>query len=122
MKIEIKNSSVHGRGVFCTDDISNGEIIETCRVIALSERDTKVIDDTILYDYYFSWKENGSAICLGNGILYNHSVEPNAKYVKDLENGKIIFVAVRNIKRGEEIFVNYNGTQSKDKVWFETRV
>lgn len=117
---EIRNSDIHGVGVFCIEDILNGEIIESCQLIILNEKDTKAIDDTFLYNYYFSWENNGSAICLGNGSLYNHSIAPNAKYIKDLDNNKIVFIAIKDIKKDEEILVNYNGKPEIDKkVWFE---
>ena len=119
MKIGIKDSDIHNRGVFCVENISKDEIIEVCQIINLNDIDTKIIDNTFLYNYYFSWKDNGSAICLGNGSLYNHSIKPNAKYIKDLENNKIIFIAITDIKSNTEILVNYNGSNSTDKVWFE---
>ena len=122
MKTEIRNSDIHDIGVFCIDDILKDEVIETCRLIVLDEKDTNTIDDTFLYNYYFSWENNGSVICLGNGSLYNHSIAPNSKYIKDLGNRKIIFIAIRDIKKDEEIFVNYNGIPECDKkVWFELK-
>lgn len=120
MKTEVRNSDIHGIGVFCVNDISKDEIIETCQLIILNEKDTKIIDDTFLYNYYFSWENNASAICLGDGSLYNHSIKPNSNYIKDFSNGVIRFVALKDIKSGEEILVNYNGTPDCDKkVWFE---
>ena len=120
MNIEIRNSDIHGIGVFCVQDILKDDIIEICPLIILDEKDTKIIDDTFLYNYYFSWENNGSAICLGNGSLYNHSIEPNAKYIKEFDDNKIVFVTIKDIKKGEEILVNYNGTPDCDKkVWFE---
>ena len=65
-------------------------------------------------------KENGSAISLGYGSIYNHSYEPNAKYEKDFLNNMLIFRAIKIINKGEEIVVNYNGDpNNKEKVWFE---
>ena len=120
MKIETRNSNIHGVGVFCIDNILKDEIIEICQLIILNEKDTQIIDNTFLYNYYFSWEKNGSAICLGSGSLYNHSTKPNAKYIKEFNNNKIIFTAIKDIKKGEEVLVNYNGNpDSNKKVWFE---
>lgn len=100
--------------------MSKNETIEICPIIKLSEKDTQVIDTTHLYNYYFSWAENGSAICLGYGSLYNHSYTPNATYEKDFLEGKIIFRAITAIQQGEEILVNYNGNpENQNKVWFD---
>jgi SET domain-containing protein len=120
MKIETGNSNIHGAGVFCVDNILKDEIIEICQLIILNEKDTQIIDNTFLYNYYFSWEKNGSAICLGSGSLYNHSIEPNAKYIKEFDDNKITFIAIKDIKKGEEVLVNYNGNpNSNKKVWFE---
>lgn len=122
MKIKNKKSNIHGMGVFATDDILKDEVIEVCQIIFLNEKDTKIIDSTLLYNYYFSWKENGCSISLGNGSLYNHSYSPNAMYKKDFDNNIIIFTAIDTIKKNKEITVNYNGNpKNKEKVWFEKK-
>lgn len=120
MKTAVNASKIHGKGVFASEDISRGKIIEVCDVILLDERDTRIIDKTSLYDYYFGWKNGGGAIALGNGSLYNHSYKPNAKYQKDLSKNKLVFVSIRQIRKGEEITVNYNGDPwIKERVWFD---
>ncbi|MBU1445712.1 SET domain-containing protein-lysine N-methyltransferase [Patescibacteria group bacterium] len=120
MDIEFKKSKLHGNGVFAITNIQANEIIEICPIIILNENDTKQIDKTNLYNYYFSWTKNGSAISLGYGSIYNHSYEPNAKYEKDFSNKRLIFRSIEEIKKGEEIFVNYNGDpNNKEKVWFD---
>jgi len=119
-KIKVKKSKLHGRGVFATKDIQKGEIIEICHALVLSKSDTKKIDDTDLYNYYFSWKGGQSALALGHGSLYNHSYTPNAKYIKHASSKIISFVALQTIKSTQEITINYNGNPlSKEKVWFE---
>jgi len=120
MKIEVKKSELHGNGVFAITNIQKDEIIESCPIIILNEKDTKEIDKTHLYNYYFSWEDNISAISLGYGSIYNHSYEPNAKYEKDSLNKRIIFKSINKIKKGEEITVNYNGDpENRNKVWFD---
>lgn len=121
VKTRVNKSQIHGKGIFATEDIPRGKIIEICDVIRLSANDTKIIDKTSLYDYYFGWGKC-SAIALGNGSLYNHSYEPNAKYKKDFPKGKLLFVSIKHIKKGEEITVNYNGDPKiKERVWFDKK-
>jgi SET domain-containing protein len=118
--MRIQNTK-YGRGVISTQDYSIGELVEASPVIVLKENDTKKIDETSLFDYYFSWgsEENQAAIALGNGSLFNHSYEPNAKYVKKLDEGIINFFAIKPISKGCEILINYNGDpKSKDPLWF----
>ena len=113
----------NGRGVIATKNYRVGELIEESHVIVLNKSDTKKIDDTVLYDYYYSWGEKGdlAAIALGNGSLYNHSYKPNAKYVKRLDAKRINFIAIKPIQKGDEFLVNYNGDPySKVPLWFNT--
>jgi len=60
-------------------------------------------------------------IALGFGSIYNHTYEPNATYkIKNTE--KVIdFVALNDIKKDDEITVNYKYGNPKDKIplWFE---
>ncbi len=120
MDIEVKESSVHGRGVFAKRDFNEGELIEDCPVIVFSKEELEEIDKTVFYDYYFAWEKNKGAIALGLGSLYNHSYAPNAVYLKDFKNNRITFKSIRPIESGEEIFTNYNGDPSlQEKVWFD---
>ena len=121
MKTEVKNIPDKGRGVFACQDISEGEIIEKAHVIIIDKEQSSHIEKTILDDYVFLWKEDCAAV-LGNGMMYNHSYEPNALYIRDLENKIMIYKALKNIAVGEEIFINYNGDpNSKDPVWFDVK-
>jgi uncharacterized protein len=121
MELEIKNIPKKGRGIFANKKFKNGSVIECCPTLILSESDTKHIDPTALYNYYFSWGQDLklSAIALGYGSLYNHSYRPNAIYEKDFINNQIIFKAIKDIQRGQEITVNYNGYPEDQKpIWF----
>ena len=109
-----------GRGVFACRDFAEGDIIETCHVLVLGPNDRQAIDDTNLYNYYFAWRERSAAIALGNGSLYNHSYDPNARYLKNHTDDTIDFVAIEHIADGAEILVNYNGDPNdQSPVWFE---
>ncbi len=121
-KIVVKESKISdaGRGIFATSDINEGELIERCPIIFLTENDYPLAKQTTLLSYYFlNEPENRSAIALGYGSLYNHSYEPNATYKKHLEEGHIDFVAIKDIKTGDEITVNYNygNPDDKKKLW-----
>ena len=61
------------------------------------------------------------AIALGFGSIYNHSYEPNATYKIKPKEKIIEFVAIKNIEKNNEITVNYNFGNPKDKtpLWFE---
>jgi hypothetical protein len=101
-----------GRGVFAKEAIKEGERIEQCPVVALPDKkDRDRLRKTGLVNYYFLWgpKRDHAAICLGWGAVYNHSFEPNARFEKVIEEGRMDFYALRDIAPDEEILVNYNG-------------
>lgn len=120
--IEIKNTKNKGKGVFATADIEENTLIEISPVIVLSERDTKIINDTHLYNYYFSWYENqkSSAIALGNVSIYNHQVDANCIYETYFEDEIIKIITRKKILKGEELTINYNHNPLSDKnTWFK---
>lgn len=115
-------SKLGGRGVFTSEPIPAGSLIEVCPVIVLPVEDLPIIHNTFLHDYYFLWGEEDEccAIALGFGSLYNHAYTPNARYWIDLEQETIDIYAERDIEAGEEITVTYNGDpEDKDPVWFD---
>ncbi|MEP7196053.1 MAG: SET domain-containing protein [Saprospiraceae bacterium] len=115
-------SGINGRGVFCNQNIPKKTPIEFCPIIHIPKDELDIIHNTELHDYYFVWGEedNEAAIALGYGSLYNHSYTPNADFVIDLANNTINFFAIKNIKAGDEITINYHGEpESKDELWFD---
>lgn len=124
-KIYISQSKIlsAGRGVFAKVDIMKGEVIEQCPFIEFPEDDALVINDSMLiaYIYYLGKNKERSMILLGFGSIYNHSDKPNAKYKERYKDNIVDFIAINQIKKNEEITVNY--IQSDDKhspLWFES--
>lgn len=120
MNIEIREADSKGRGVFATRDIRAGEIIEDAPVIVLPADQREAVLRTHLYEYVYQWGKDRVAVCLGWGSLYNHSRNPNARYVRRFEERSIRFEALKDIGKGEEILTNYNGNPCGQKpLWFE---
>jgi len=118
----ITESPLGGRGVFATEFIPIGTLIEIAPVIVIPAADLKLIHTTILHDYYFLWSDDGEegAIALGYGSLYNHSFKPNAEYYTNRDTITIDVFAIADIEVGEEITFNYNGMPHDDTpIWFE---
>jgi len=111
-----------GRGVFAALKIKKGEVIESCPVLVLPRRDYSVLKKTELRNYYFMWGKTTVALCFGYGSLYNHSYKPNATYKKKIKEKIIEFVAIKDIKKNEEIAVNYNYGNPRDKspLWIKS--
>jgi len=117
-------SPKRGRGVFTTKNIKKGTVIEISPVLVLTEKERKALEKTLLYHYVFEWgnDKKKAALALGYVSLYNHSYDSNCEY--DMEFGKKLMTikAVKNIKKGEELFINYNATfNDKTKVWFHAK-
>ena len=111
-----------GRGVFTSENIDKGTVIEVSPVIVMSGEERKLLDQTLLHDYIFEWGDDSKSCCMALGYvpLYNHSYRSNCEYEMDFEENSISVKAVRFIKAGEEIFINYNGDWNNAKrVWFD---
>ncbi len=107
--LEIGQVPKKGRGVFASRNFKKGEIIETAPVIVLRTEDSALCEKTLLDTYLFGWTSNkDGALVLGYGSLYNHSFHPNAIYEQDYKNKCMIYIAYKNIRKGDEILINYN--------------
>ena len=108
-KVEVRPSSIHGLGVFATQDIQKGDTIEECPIILSSgllmrcpnikhycyRWDTKVFTQVI-------------AVALGYGSIYNCAEDGNAEVDKIKEPIPYIkFIAKKDIKKDEEITWRY---------------
>lgn len=125
--VEIKFiSPSKGRGIFAKKLIKKGKVIDVSPIILISNKDYDLIEQTVLYNYTYEWEDpkNGPefkcAIALSFCQFINHSYKPNVKYFYDYDNNTITFIARRDIPKGDELTVNYNGlTKDKSPVWFE---
>lgn len=108
----VRNSKIHGKGVFATRKIPAGSLIieyageriswkEACR-----RENMKAPDD---YHTFFFSLENGKIIdggSQGNDARWiNHSCEPNCEARE--EDGRVFIYALRDIRRGEELNYDY---------------
>lgn len=118
--LDPKNSDfVSGRGVFALRDIKSGEIIEVAPILVLEFTDFIDTRWNLLFEYYF-WMDEYVALALGFASLYNHSTDANCQYKLNTEDKTIIFTAIKDIKKDEEILFNYKGaTNPKTALWFE---
>lgn len=113
-----------GRGVFALENIKKGQTIETvpCIIIPRSESGLDSDDRSVVSWYVYEWTSRRGkamvAVVLGYGSIYNHSYSANAIY-EEASKDTMRYIAVKNIKKGKEIFINYNGKpNSKAKVKF----
>lgn len=120
----IASSADRNRGVFTSQNIAEGTVIEISPVIVMSREERRILDQTLLHDYIFEWgaKKDQCAMAMGYVPVYNHSYRSNCEYEMDFDNASISIKAVRFIKAGEELFINYNGDWNDSKpVWFDAK-
>ena len=113
-----------GRGVFTSENIEAGTVVETAPVIVMSREERKLLDETLLHDYIFEWGDKKEQCCMALGYVpvYNHSYRSNCEYEMDFEQEQISIKTVHFIKAGEELFINYNGNWNDDKrLWFDAK-
>lgn len=121
--IEVRQTSEKGRGVFAVCDISSNTMIELAPVIVMDGHDRKLLDQTLLHDYIFEWGEDKKQCCMALGYIpiYNHSYHSNCEYIMDYASQTIRILTVTDVKKDEELTINYNGDwNDPEKVWFET--
>ncbi|GAA5930466.1 Tad3p [Sporobolomyces koalae] len=111
-----------GRGVFASQDIPAGQIVEISPVLVLSEKEyrgfdprqqqsageLKGVEASQLRGYVFTWGKSGEmAVALGLGSLFNHSPSPNVSYEIKTSEYTIHYRAAKPIKAGDELFIFY---------------
>lgn len=109
--IEIRQSPLHGRGVFALHNFYPGDTIEIAPVILLDNAERDFLQMTTLYNYYFLINKQHKCVALGLGYssLYNHTYKANAVYSISVKKAWLFIKAGKIILPGEEITLNYNG-------------
>lgn len=120
----IASTDSMGRGVFSSEDIVANTVIEVAPVIVMEQKDRELLDKTLLYNYIFEWDASRSQCCMALGYvpIYNHAYSSNCEYEMDLDHAVITIRTVRDIKQGEELFINYNGNwNDTTPLWFDAK-
>ena len=122
---KIKNSKVHGKGVYATQNIKKGvKIIEYIgEKISRKEGDRRSEarikkylnsnDKGSVYIFQLNNKQDIDGSPLYNKARYiNHSCDPNCEV--DVEKDKIWISSLRTIKKGEELSYDYGYSFDKE--------
>lgn len=111
-KIEVRDSGVHGRGVYAVAAISAGaKIIEyTGERISWEEAVDRHPHDPAQPNHTFYFHLDGGlvidALYGGNNARWiNHACEPNCE--ADEVDGRVFIKALRDLEPGEELFYDY---------------
>jgi uncharacterized protein len=107
--LEVRQSPVHGRGVFAKKPIRKGR-----RIIEYTGRRVpwKSIPDNVDDAHTFLFGINDGADVIdpeigGNEARWiNHSCDPNCEAIEE-DDGRVFIYALRNIRAGEELSYDY---------------
>lgn len=122
--VSVKKTTKKGRGVFALKNFQPGDLIESCPVLTFTPKERKHLEKTQLNYYIYPWRSTrGASLVFGYGSIYNHSYSPNADWKQNFKTNSMVFRAIKKIKKGEEITVNYNGEPDEDTPidWFEVK-
>jgi uncharacterized protein len=107
-KLEVRDTKKYGKGVFAKEDIKKGDMLFVMGGYILTIEDENnlkgvVADKPIeISDQFSIGPRNASDLKKMLQHYVNHSCEPNAGF-----KGQIFMVAMKNIKKGEEICYDY---------------
>ena len=112
-RLEIRHDARKGRGVYARTGIDAGLLIEAAPVVIVPASQRKLLDATILHDYYFVWDDVAAgetliAVALGLVSLCNHSRRPSARVRRNRTRETLDLLALTPIAAGREITIDYN--------------
>jgi SET domain-containing protein len=116
-RLRLARSRIHRWGVYTAEFIPAGKKVIEYTGERISRRETKRRADLAELTYLFTldpyWTIDGSVG--GSGAEYiNHSCDPNL--VARILKGHILYMSRRNIRRGEELTVDYHFDKKVEKV------
>ena len=113
-KIEVREDTLAGRGVVAVADIAKDEVvaIKAGHIITRNDIDqaTAEAGDMALQiddDFYLAPRTTDDVDAMS--VFINHSCDPNVGF-----RGQVVYVAMRDIKAGEELCHDYSMERSDD--------
>ena len=109
-RFAVRNSGIHGKGVFAATSIPKGARIVEYKGVRMSEdaADEKYGDDESPHTFLFLLDDKTviDANRRGNSARWiNHGCDPNCE--TNEENRRLFIDAIRDIRRGEELTYDY---------------
>jgi len=108
-KLIVKESFLHGKGIFTTVDIPEGEIVMIIKgeVIDGNECERREEEEDNLYIF---WNGEDNYIDTSDTKIaryLNHLCEPNC-YIDERDEESLYLIAARDISKDEEITIDYD--------------
>ncbi|KAJ2746306.1 hypothetical protein GGI20_001428 [Coemansia sp. BCRC 34301] len=114
--LELRTHPLRGRGVFTRLAIEKGTLVHISPVLLFDHTEYSEHGRHTKLDHYTYCWQGGFALALGLGSMFNH--EPfgreNIGFTRDMGQGLIRYMALRDIAAGEELCICYG-----PKLWFD---
>ena len=105
--IFVKNSPEERFGVFTGVFISRNTLIEECHFVTIGEGLENETVRGYMYNYESPSGVRKQIVPLGYGAIYNHNDSPNLQMYIDYDRDLMVFVAIRNIFKDEQLYIDY---------------
>ena len=115
-KLEVRETGKYGKGIFAKEEIKKGAMLIVMGGYILTIEDDNnlkgiVADKPIeISDYFFFGPRKASDLDLMPQHYINHSCDPNVGF-----KGQVFMVAIKNIKKNDEIFYDYAMVMNPDE-------
>lgn len=122
-KVRLRSSGIQGRGIFAVSDIKKGETVNICGGVIITEKEYRKLKkeyEKFLFNYA---TEIADGFYLLGGLgekeleaddFLNHSCNPNCGV-----KGQVVVVAMRGIRKGEELTLDYAMIDSDPEIAFD---
>lgn len=107
--------SRNGYGIFTKKDFSKNEEIFEIKGKLMALNEDEDIDEKIRNNAFRFSKDEYISPQGEIGDFLNHSCNPNSGIIK--QNGKLFVIALENIKKDEEITMDYSTIIADDDIW-----
>src|SRR5208283_2158827 len=112
--IRIKNTKNMGRGLFASENILKGALINVSELLKIPLEE--VVMCPTIEKYVFGYSKKYSVMVLGLGSLFNHSSKPNVEAWHGYKDEREVmeFRTMCTVKKGQQLFLDYGDNYAFD--------
>ena len=117
----VGDSPLGGRGVFASEAMDAGEVVEVAPVIVVPAEERELLEASSLRDHWYGWNDDGdAAVAFGHASFYNHADDPTCEYDAHEVLDALVVRLRRPVAPGDELTIDYTGG-GVEELWFDAR-